>query len=358
MMIRIDIRPVWRFRAGTEREFDFQLIAILDQLEATAKLTEAAKKAGVSYRHAWNLISEWERFFGAALVEKAQGRGTRLTLLGKRLLLAGRRAEARLAPELGNLAAEFARELNDSLSGTTSTLLMHASHDFAIGELRDLCAISGPAIDLQSKGSFDALGALRRRECEVAGFHLPEGPFGKLMAMRYAECLPMPDYRLIGFVHRRQGLIVRPGNPRGIASIADLCRNDIRMVNRQRGSGTRALLEFMISAAGLDRDRIRGYDDEETTHGAVAALVAGNQADAGFGVEAAAAHYRLGFVPVCTERYFLACRAEDIESPTIVALIATLRSDAFRQRVEQLAGYSTPHAGEILDSLETVDGEV
>jgi len=108
-MIRIDIRPVWRFRAGTEREFDFQLIAILDELEATAKLTEAARKAGVSYRHAWNLIEEWERFFGAPLVEKEQGVGTRLSLLGKRLLLAGRRAEARLAPELGNLAADFAR---------------------------------------------------------------------------------------------------------------------------------------------------------------------------------------------------------------------------------------------------------
>jgi molybdate transport repressor ModE-like protein len=353
-MIRIDIRPVWRFRAGTEREFDFQLIAILDQLEATAKLTEAAKKANVSYRHAWNLIREWERFFGAALVEKAQGRGTRLTALGKRLLLAGRRAEARLAPELGNLAAEFARSLNETLSGETSTLLMHASHDFAIAELRDLCAISGPAIDLQSRGSFDALGALRRRECEVAGFHIPEGSFGKMMALRYAEILPASEFRLIPFVSRRQGLIVRAGNPRNIAGVADLCRRDVRMVNRQRGSGTRALFEFMVSSHGLDRDRMLGYDDEETTHAAVAALVAGNQADVGFGVEAAAAHYRLAFVPVCTERYYLACRAEDLESPAISALVATVKSDAFRRRVERLAGYSVPDSVDVVDSLETV----
>ena len=353
-MIRIDIRPVWRFRAGTEREFDFQLIAILDQLEATAKLTEAAKKAGVSYRHAWNLITEWERFFGAPLVEKTQGVGTQLTPLGKRLLLAGRRAEARLAPELGNLAAEFARTLNESLSGVSSTLLMHASHDFAIAELREACAVTGQAIDLQSKGSFDALGALRRRECEVAGFHLPEGPFGKLMAMRYAEIHPASEYRLISFVHRRQGLMVRAGNPRNVEGMADLCRRDIRMVNRQRGSGTRALLEFMISSQGLDRDRINGYDDEETTHAAVAALVAGGQADVGFGVEAAAAHYRLAFVPACIERYFLACRAEDIEAPAIASLIATMRSDAFRRRVEQLAGYSLLDAGNVVDSLETL----
>jgi putative molybdopterin biosynthesis protein len=353
-MIRIDIRPVWRFRAGTERDFDFQLIAILDQLEATAKLTEAAKKANVSYRHAWNLIAEWERFFGAPLVEKAQGRGTCLTPLGKRLLLAGRRAEARLAPELGNLAAEFARALNESLSGEASTLLMHASHDYAIAELRDLCAISGPAIDLQSKGSFDALGALRRRECELAGFHLPEGPFGKLMAMRYAEGLPADEYSLIGFVHRTQGLMIRTDNPLSISGVADLCRPDVRMVNRQRGSGTRALLEYLISSLGLDRARMRGYDDEETTHGAVAALVAGSQADVGFGVEAAAAHYRLGFVPVCTERYFLACRKDDLDAPAIIALIATLKSDAFRGRVDRLAGYSAPDAGELFDSLDAI----
>ena len=353
-MIRIDIRPVWRFRAGTEREFDFQLIAILDELEATAKLTEAARKAGVSYRHAWNLIEEWERFFGAPLVEKEQGVGTRLSPLGKRLLLAGRRAEARLAPELGNLAADFARSLNESLSGEQSTLLMQASHDFAISELRDLCAISGPAIDLQSKGSFDALGALRRRECELAGFHLPEGPLGKLMALRYAESLPVSEYRLIAFVHRRQGFIVRSGNPLGVTGIADLCRGDVRMVNRQRGSGTRALLEFLISSAGIDRSRRQGYDDEETTHSAVAALVAGSQVDIGFGVETAAAHYRLGFVPICTERYFLACRLEDLESPAISGLIATLRGEEFHRRVERLPGYSAPHAGDVLDSLETV----
>jgi molybdate-binding protein len=172
--------------------------------------------------------------------------------------------------------------------------------------------------------------------------------------MRYAEILPSSGYRLISFVRRRQGLIVRAGNPKGVAGVADLCRPDIRMVNRQRGSGTRALLEFMLSSRGLDRDRISGYDDEETTHAAVAALVAGGQADVGFGVEAAAANYRLAFVPVCTERYFLACRVDDLEAPAIVALMAIIRSDGFRRRVDRLAGYSLPEAGEVVDTLETI----
>lgn len=347
-MIHIDIRPVWRFRHGEEREFDFQLIALLASVEEGGKLTHAAQSAGISYRHAWNLIGDWERFFGAPLVVKTKGRGSRLSPLGKRLLWAGRRAQARLAPELDNLAAEFARSLNASLPDAAAGLVMQASHDFAIAILRDLTEGSPDAIDLQYKGSFDALAGLRRGECDVAGFHVPEGRLGALMAQRYAECLPLSEHSLISFVTRTQGLIVRAGNPKSVRAVPDLCRRDVRMVNRQRGSGTRALLEFLISTEGLDRARMQGYEDEEMTHAAVAALIAGNQADVGFGVEAAAAQYRLDFVPVCTERYYLACRTAELRSRPIVAMLETLRSGAFRDRVLQLPGYDAPHAGTIL----------
>ncbi len=354
-MIQIDIRPVWRFRRGEEREFDFQLIALLARLDETAKLTQAAQRAGVSYRHAWNLIQDWEKFFGTPLVLKQQGRGTKLTPLGKRLLWAGQRAQERLAPELDNLAAEFARAINVSLPESSASLAMHASHDFAIGGLREMSAASSLSIDLQYKGSFDALAALRRGECDVAGFHVPEGRLGELMARRYAECLPLAQHRLIAFVTRTQGLMVRAGNPKAIGAVADLCRPDVRMINRQRGSGTRALLEFMISAEGLDRNRMRGYESEEITHAAVAALIAGNQADVGFGVQAAAAQYRLDFIPACRERYYLACRADDLESPAIAALRAMLRGDAFRALVAQLPGYEAPNAGEVLAAFESGD---
>ncbi|MGE5616711.1 MAG: substrate-binding domain-containing protein [Bacillota bacterium] len=339
-MIRIDIRPVWRFRSGAEREFDFRLIAILDGLEATGKLTEAARNAQVSYRHAWNLIREWERFFSEALVEKARGRGTQLTPLGKRLLLAGRRAEARLAPELQNLAADFERSLNASFEESANALAMHASHDFAVAALRQLATDAHWAFDLQYKGSFDAIAALRRRECDVAGFHLPEGSIGEPIARRYAKLLPGREFRLLGFVRRTQGFIVHAGNPKRIHRIEDLARDDVRMVNRQRGSGTRALMELLLDRACLDRERLRGYDDEETTHAAVAALIAGAQADVGFGVQAAAQSYGLGFVPVCHERYYLACRVHDLATPAIQALRAMLATPAFRARVASLAGYS------------------
>ena len=351
-MITIDIRPVWRFRSGDdEREFDFQLVSILGALEHGGKLTLAAAEAEISYRHVWNLVERWERFFGAPLVTKSKGKGSTLTPLGERLLWAGRRAQARLAPELDNLAAEFARSVNETLT-ETPYLVMHASHDFAIGGLREMTSSSPGAIDLQYKGSFDALASLRRGECDVAGFHIPEGRLGALMAQRYSECLPRADYRLISFVTRTQGLIVRSGNPKAIARVADLCRPDVRMVNRQRGSGTRALLEFLISSEGLDRSRMRGYDIEESTHGAVAALIAGNQADAGFGVEAAAAQYRLDFLPLCKERYYLACRAAEVDAPVMKRLIAALRGEEFLALIASLAGYSADGSGDILESID------
>jgi molybdate transport repressor ModE-like protein len=351
-MIRIDIRPVWTIRSATDREFDFQLVALLGEIEANGKLTTAAEAAGISYRHAWNLIAQWEEFFGSALVTKAQGRGSALTPLGKRLLWVGRRAQARLAPELDNLASEFARELNESLSESAPGLVMQASHDYAVAMLRDRSAASAASIDLQYKGSFDALAALRRGECDVAGFHVPEGKLGALMEQRYRECLPLDEYRLITFVTRMQGLIVRPGNPLAIATVADLARENVRMVNRQRGSGTRALLEFLISSSGLDRGRMAGYDNEETTHGAVAALIAGHQADVGFGVEAAAAQYGLDFVPICRERYYFACRTRDLDSPNIEHLLATLRDTRFVAAVAKLPGYSTFGPGRVCDTFE------
>jgi putative molybdopterin biosynthesis protein len=351
-MIRIDIRPVWRFRGETEREFDFQLVAILGELDASGKLTQAADKAGISYRHTWNLIAEWEAFFGAPLVAKERGRGTTLTQLGERLLWAGRRAQARLAPELDNLATEFARSLNESLSETSSSLGVQASHDYAIGALRELAAQAEMDVDVEYKGSFDALAALRRGECDIAGFHVPEGELGELLRRRYAEGLPLEHYRLISFATRTQGFVVRPGNPKRIRSIEDLARHDIRLANRQRGSGTRALLEFFISARGLDRTRIQGYDSEEVTHGAVAALIAGQQADAGIGVQAAAALYRLDFVPLCTERYYLACHASALDSPAVRRLLELLRGKEFARIVDALPGYSAQGAGRILEAFE------
>jgi molybdate-binding protein len=294
---------------------------------------------------------QWEEFFGEPLVAKSQGRGSTLTPLGERLLWAGRRAQARVAPELDNLASEFTRTLNASVREGSRVLVIQASHDLAVAGLRDVCKAEGIEIALQYKGSFDALAALRRGECDVAGFHVPQGRFGDLMRRRYTESLPPGQFSVISFVQRTQGLMVQPGNPKRILTVADFCRSDVRMINRQRGSGTRALLEYFVSSEGLDRGLMQGYDNEEITHGAVAALVAGRQADVGLGIQAAAALYRLDFVPLIVEHYYLACRTGHVDSPPMQRLLAFLREARFSGIVAELPGYAAHRAGRILPGL-------
>src|SRR5262245_2511425 len=323
------------------------LLGLLEALGQTGKLTVAAQQAGMSYRHAWNLIEKWAGILGAPLVAMERGRGTQLTPLGQKLLWAGKRVQARLTPELDSLASELARALNEALDQGGPTLRVHASHDFAIAALRELGPKAGVTVDLQYRGSFDALGSLARGECDLAGFHIVDGAFGTRMASRYAEWLKPRAHRLIWIASRTQGLIVAHGNPKEIRGVADLARKGIRLINRQKGSGTRALLEYLLTDAEIDRSRLNGYQNEEFTHAAVAALIAGGQADVGFGVEAAAAQFRLGFVPLTRERYFLACRQEHLALPEVETLLSVLRGAKFRAVIDSLAGYEAPRAGEV-----------
>src|SRR5262249_59432750 len=126
-------------------------------------------------------------------------------------------------------------------------------------------------IDLRYRGSAEALAALRRGACEVAGFHVTDGPLGRSAAGRYAEALGPAIHRLVWVATRVQGLIVGKGNPKSIGSIADLAWTGVRFVNRQRDSGTRLLLDALLAQAGIDSARIEGYENEEHTHAAVAA---------------------------------------------------------------------------------------
>ena len=346
-MIKVDLRAVWRVNVrGVERELDEMLIAVLGGLERTGKLGGATSDAKVSYRHAYNLVKRWGEFLGAPLVVMRQGSGTKLTPLGERLLWAGRRVQSRLAPELEGLAGDFTRGLNDALGSRPAMLAIHASHDFAVALLRERLG-STRAIELQSRGSFDALAALLRGDCAIAGFHVADGPLGELMARRYAEGLAGRDVLLLALADRTQGLIVAKGNPKKVKSMADLAKPGLRFINRQRGSGTRALLEFLLTAAGIDRDAIPGYDQEEITHSAVAALVAGRQADAGFGLEAAAARFHLGFVKLASERYYLAFAARDIDRPTVRQVLEHARDAAFLACVDALPGYRAAWSAQV-----------
>ena len=146
-------------------------------------------------------------------------------------------------------------------------------------------------------------------------------------------------------------------NPAQVKSFRDIATTGQRFVNRQRGSGTRLLVDQILVDGAIDPVEINGYRTEEFTHGAVAATVASGGADAGFGLRAAAAEYQLAFVPLVRERYFLAIRAKQMESAAVTGLIAALRSPAFGRIARPLAGYQTVAAGTIvtLEALGAVD---
>lgn len=153
--------------------------------------------------------------------------------------------------------------------------------------------------------------------------------------------------RLVTLAMRQQGLLVKPGNPKGITALADLGREDVVLVNRQAGSGTRVLLDYELKKMGLDPANIRGYDQEEYTHMAVAVQVLAGGADVGLGILAAAKALGLEFIPVMEERYDLCIPQEYWDDHRVVALRQVLASPEFRRQVDALGGYDVSPMGTI-----------
>ena len=176
------------------------------------------------------------------------------------------------------------------------------------------------ALELRFVGSLVALEEFARGGADAAGFHVPAGTRMRDDAAAYLRFLSPRRDRLIRFVEREQGLILPRGNPARVRNFRDVAERGLRFVNRQRGSGTRLLIERHLDDEGVAPASLAGYANEEYTHAAVAATVASGGAEAGFGLRAAAAEYRLAFVPLVRERYFIAVRTADIATPAVVAL--------------------------------------
>jgi molybdate-binding protein len=153
--------------------------------------------------------------------------------------------------------------------------------------------------------------------------------------------------RIIHVATRRQGFMVASGNPHKIYEVQDLTRKGLRFVNRQPSSGTRFLLECFLKKAHVDTSQIAGYEQAEFTHAAVAAYVASGMADVGFGVETPARRFKLEFLPLATERYFLLCNQSDLDKPHLQAVLKILNSDVFQFAVNQLPGYTAAHCGQV-----------
>ncbi len=249
----------------------------------------------------------------------------------------------------GHLAGETVRiQLLRGLGEIGRTVVAIGSHDLVLDVAASALRAADPRHSLVSSnvGSLGGLVALRDGLCHLAGSHLLDETTGTYTLPFVDRLLgDGPDIAVIRLVHREQGLMVAPGNPLGIHGVEDLTRPGLRYVNRQRGAGTRALLDAELSARGIDPTAIEGYPREEYTHLAVAAAVAAGRADAGMGIRAAARAFGLDLVPVADEPYDLVLRTETVDDPLLAPLWALLADPKFRSDVEALGGYSCAETG-------------
>lgn len=336
------------------------LFDLLSAVHEHGSIQHAAKALGASYRHIWGALKRWEDVMGEPLVTWAQGQPARLTPFADRLLWAEKRARTRLTPHIEALRAELEHVLAEALDGSQHVLTIFASHDLALPRLRDLAASAqGLHIDLRFAGSVDALAALAQGRCLVAGFHVPPLAGGSAQFAGAMKPLLKPGlHKLIGCVRRTQGLMVQRGNPLGIRGLADLASSPeraARFVNRQPGSGTRLLMDHLLAEQGIAPSTLRGYGGpSEDSHVAVAAAVASGVGDVGPGIEAAAQHFGLDFIPLIAEDYYLVCLKDALEHPAVLKLRAALEGDAWVQALTGLPGYAPARSGEVLSLTQAL----
>ena len=227
------------------------------------------------------------------------------------------------------------------------TLVVIGSHDNTLDVLATLLRRHHPHLRLSSAhvGSTGGLMALKNRRAHFGGSHLFDPETNSYNVPYIQRLLPELPLKLVNLVHRAQGLMVLPGNPKNIRGFQDLTRPEVRFSNRQRGSGTRILLDYQLARLNLSPDAIPGYDQEEYTHMAVAVNVLSGAADTGLGIMAAAKALGLDFIPVVTERYDLVVPETTWADERFQKLLEIIRSEEFKTAVAALGGYDTKDTG-------------
>lgn len=232
-----------------------------------------------------------------------------------------------------------------------NTLVVIGSHDPLLDELGDMMHIDDNDVFMSSAhvGSMGGIMAIRRGEAHAAGCHLLDtetGVYNKAFIKKY---FPKGNVKLIRCVGRQQGLMVQHGNPLNIQKFSDIAREGIRYVNRQKGSGTRILTDYLCKTENVNPDAIYGYEREELTHTSVAAQIVSGSADAGMGIYSAAKLYDLDFIPICIEEYDLLIPDHAWDTPMVRQMIATLKSEAFKEKILAMGGYTLENPGEIIE---------
>ncbi len=235
-----------------------------------------------------------------------------------------------------------------SLDEIRRTAVITGSHDPMLDLLAGHLAERYPGSRLASAsvGSLGGLVALGRGETHLAGMHLLDEATGEYNLPYLQRQLKGRSLRVINFAYREQGLLVPAGNPAGVRGLEDLAR--LRYVNRQRGAGTRVLLDFLLKSRDLDPAAIAGYGHEEYTHMAVAGAVASGVADCGMAVRSAAIALGLDFISIGWERYDLVVPATQLEHPVVKQVLSIVNSGEFRSALGAQPGYDVRETGTVV----------
>jgi molybdate-binding protein/DNA-binding transcriptional regulator YhcF (GntR family) len=230
-----------------------------------------------------------------------------------------------------------------------NTIRIVGSHDLALNILIDLLKHreEGLRIEVTHAGSLGGLIALQEDRADLAGTHLLDEETGEYNYPYIKRILPGREIAIVNLAYRIQGLIVASGNPLNIKTLADLRRQKAVFVNRQKGSGTRVLLDMQLKNHGILPSEIRGYEAECNTHMAVASSIAHGKADVGLGIEAAARSNNLDFLPLFRERYDLVIPAANYRHPRLASMLEIISSDEFKKIVDSVGGYDTSQTGSV-----------
>ncbi|MBV9050574.1 MAG: molybdopterin biosynthesis protein [Solirubrobacterales bacterium] len=329
--------------------FDIFAAPLLAELEGASVLRRPVTRARIARKLASTVgMDDWVRVrlgrVGGSLVASPLPRGAGvLTSLVRAdgILIVPADVEGHHAGE------QVEVELLRGLTQIENTIVAIGSHDLILDLAASMLRSRQPGVTLASSnvGSMGGLIALRDGLCHFAGSHLLDPDTGDYTLPYVDQLMTDGEVAVVRLVHREQGLLVAPGNPLSIGGVEDLARPGLRYVNRQRGAGTRVLLDYELAREGTDPTKIIGYGREEPTHLAVAAAVAAGRADCGMGVRAAARAFDLDFVPVTREPYDLVLNLDSLQLPVLDPLWELLGSAEFQSAVEELGGYDTAEMG-------------
>ncbi|MBQ9241315.1 MAG: helix-turn-helix transcriptional regulator [Duodenibacillus sp.] len=330
-----------------------ELIDTLSAIESQGSIAAAAKFLGISYRHLWGRIKRWEETLGHPLVHGSRGRDTRLTDLAQKMLWAERQVIARNEMELVKVRTDLERVFALAMASDAQIVTLSGCPDESLITLRDTLAAQNVILDINFNSSRKGLEDLAAERSLIAGFNAPMWATAQSNAgATFSEFFASSEVSLFRYCARTQGLAVAKGNPLGLCSLIDVVRKDARFINRERGTGTRVLLEDLLTHSGLSARQLRGYDHEEASHLAVAQAVAQGSADAGLCIESAAKKAGIDFIPFIVENYYLAVLRKNLSHPGLPQLLETLRSETWREQIRTLPGYVADNAGQPVSHTE------